>query len=334
MSDDKRDRFLMPILLPFGALALIAVLAIGFAFVLLSLSATAATGTALAVAASIMVVAGALSSRGRVGIPQLFSLITAIGGVALFAGGVALATGAGHEEEGGEAEKRAAVAIAAKDLQFDPREVSVPSGEPLAIAFDNQDAGTQHNIKIFEGENEEAPVLFTGELITGPAKVTYNVEPLEDGSYLFICDVHPTTMTGTMSAGEEKPAEPSSTPTGKKEEKPEESPTASPAAAAKTIELKAPQNAIVNGFDPTTLSAPADTPTTIHFVNEESGVPHNVEVFEGTDASGKQVFAPPGNATITGPAETDYKLPPLTAGDYFYHCFVHPSTMTGTLKVA
>ena len=42
--------------------------------------------------------------------------------------------------------------------------------------------------------------LRKGDLITGPAKTTYNVEALPAGTYPFICSVH-TNMTGTLKVG-------------------------------------------------------------------------------------------------------------------------------------
>jgi plastocyanin len=39
--------------------------------------------------------------------------------------------------------------------------------------------------------------LFTGDLVSGPKKIVYQVPALEQGTYFFRCDVHPT-MTGTF----------------------------------------------------------------------------------------------------------------------------------------
>lgn len=72
------------------------------------------------------------------------------------------------------------------------------------------------------------------------------------------------------------------------------------------------------------MTAPADQAFTIHFTNTESGVPHNVDV---QDASGGSLAR---GDIITGPAEADYDVPALAAGDYKFVCSVHPN-MTGTL---
>lgn len=100
------------------------------------------------------------------------------------------------------------------------------------------------------------------------------------------------------------------------------------------INLTAPANASVDGFDETELSAPADTPFTIHFDNQDAGIPHNVAIFEGTSATGAPLWAPPGNALLTGPDTDDYHVAALPAGTYTFACLVHLTTMTGTLTVA
>lgn len=109
--------------------------------------------------------------------------------------------------------------------------------------------------------------------------------------------------------------------------------TSNAPVAASTIDLRAPANSATTGFAETAITAPADTPFTIHFVNDDPGIPHNVQIFEGTDNSGTPVFAPAGNALTTGPAEADYEIPALAAGTYTYDCVVHTTSMVGTLTV-
>ncbi|MGZ8625008.1 MAG: cupredoxin domain-containing protein, partial [Actinomycetota bacterium] len=72
-----------------------------------------------------------------------------------------------------------------------------PAGKPFSIAFDNQDPGVPHNVAIYT-DDSATESLFVGELVPGPKKVTYEVGPLDPGTYFFRCDVHPTTMTGTF----------------------------------------------------------------------------------------------------------------------------------------
>jgi plastocyanin len=79
-----------------------------------------------------------------------------------------------------------------------------------------------------------------------------------------------------------------------------------------------------SAFDQTSVTAPADQGFVIHFANTESGIPHNVDI---QDASGASLAR---GDIITGPAEVDYNVPALAAGDYKFVCSVHPN-MTGTL---
>jgi plastocyanin len=79
-------------------------------------------------------------------------------------------------------------------------------------------------------------------------------------------------------------------------------------------------------FEPTSLSGTADKGLTIAFVNEDPGVPHDIEVVDG---SGALLFE---GKTISGKATTTYTVPPLKAGAYKFLCKWHP-TMVGELTV-
>ncbi len=89
------------------------------------------------------------------------------------------------------------LSIVAKSSAFDTSCLAAPAGKPFTIAFDNQDPGVPHNVAIYT-DASAATALFTGELVSGPKKVTYDVPALDAGTYYFRCDVHPTTMNGTF----------------------------------------------------------------------------------------------------------------------------------------
>ena len=90
-----------------------------------------------------------------------------------------------------------ALVVSAVDLAFEQTALEAPADAPLKIDFDNKAAGILHNVAIHEG-SPTGPEIFKGEIITGPAKVTYDVPPLPAGDYAFICTVHPS-MTGTLT---------------------------------------------------------------------------------------------------------------------------------------
>ena len=105
--------------------------------------------------------------------------------------------------------------------------------------------------------------------------------------------------------------------------------SASASGGAATLTITAPVGAATGGFQPTTLEATANKPFTIHFDNQDTQAPHNV-----------QLKGPAGDVTLggdtaffQGPGTRDYAVPALPAGDYAFNCVVHPTTMKGTLTV-
>jgi plastocyanin len=301
MRTSTRDRVVLPILLPIVTLLVIAAALFGFSRILLSLTKDAATAIALIVALSILVVAAAVASRSVVRTSSLASMLGAIAGVAMLAGGIALiAVGAGGEKEGGGG-PAVTVSLAAKGIAFDKTKLSVPAGKPFAIAFDNEDAGIQHDVQIFDNESFTGTPLLNGEIVTGPAKVTYEALALEAGTYFFHCSVHPAQMQGTILATAGAPGV---------------------GGARVTVAAQGLQ------FDTGRIELPANTPSTIHFENNDPGIQHNIAIF--TDSSlGTNLFR---GEVVTGPAAVDYRVPPLEVGEYYFHCDIHP-TMSGIVAV-
>jgi plastocyanin len=300
MRTSTRDRLVLPILLPIVMLLVIGAVLFGFSRILLSLTSDAATGIAIIVALSILVVASVVSSRSVIRTSSLASMLGAIAGVAMLAGGIALiSVGAGGEKEGGG--PAVTIALTAKDIAFDQTKLSVPAGSPFAIAFDNQDAGIQHDVEIFDNEKFTGTPLMNGEIVTGPAKVTYQAPALEPGTYYFHCSVHPAQMQGTIQTTAGGPGGGAATGT----------------VAAQDLQ-----------FDTDRIELPGGAPSTIHFENNDPGIQHNIAIF--TDSSlGTELFR---GEIVTGPATVDYRIPPLEPGTYYFHCDVHP-TMSGTVVV-
>jgi plastocyanin len=82
-------------------------------------------------------------------------------------------------------------------------------------------------------------------------------------------------------------------------------------------------------FDTTSLTAPANTPFTIQFTNNDAGIPHDIQIHNGPNQTDPPIFE---GEIFNGVGTKDYQVPALKPGTYAFSCKVHPS-MTGTLTV-
>jgi plastocyanin len=82
-------------------------------------------------------------------------------------------------------------------------------------------------------------------------------------------------------------------------------------------------------FAPTCLTAEAGRPFRLKFDNKEP-VPHNISIYEGPDASSRQVFT---RLPFPGPRVETYQIPALQPGRHLFRCDVHPNLMQGQLIV-
>lgn len=90
--------------------------------------------------------------------------------------------------------------VGATTAGFDPKTAETAAGTAFSLTFDNQDNQAPHNLVL---ENPDgSPVAVQGDtaFFTGPGQRVYQVPALSAGAYKYICQVHPTTMTGTLTA--------------------------------------------------------------------------------------------------------------------------------------
>ena len=96
---------------------------------------------------------------------------------------------------GGGATVTITAPVGASTGGFDPTTVEVAADTPFTLVFDNQDNQAPHNLVI-----QNVTVQGDTAFFTGPGTREYQVPGLAAGEYGFVCQVHPTTMTGTITA--------------------------------------------------------------------------------------------------------------------------------------
>ncbi|HET7235599.1 MAG TPA: cupredoxin domain-containing protein [Actinomycetota bacterium] len=209
------------------------------------------------------------------------------------------------------------VTVVAEGIAFtDGSCIEAVVGEPFTIVFDNRDAGTQHNVQIYDNPEPTGDLLMEGEIITGAAQVEYEVPAFEAaGEFAFICVVHPN-MLGSVQVVEAAGGGGGGGGDGGGGD-------GGGGAVGLTV------TAFNLAFDTTTIDLPAGEATSITFVNDDAGVQHNIAIYED-DTLAAELF---NGELITGPAEIVYEIPALEAGEYYFLCIVHP-TMNGTVVVA
>jgi cytochrome c oxidase subunit 2 len=84
--------------------------------------------------------------------------------------------------------------LSAKDNTFGTQSLEAKAGQAFSIAFTNNDT-IDHNVVITDANGTR----FRSDYFKGPGTKTYTVAALPEGQYTFLCEIHPTTMTGTLT---------------------------------------------------------------------------------------------------------------------------------------
>jgi plastocyanin len=83
-------------------------------------------------------------------------------------------------------------------------------------------------------------------------------------------------------------------------------------------------------YDKDCLAAPVGQAFTISFANRQKDVSHNVVLLKSHE--GEVLFR--GGDPFPGVKTEVYNVPPLPAGEYHFHCEVHPTVMQGKFLVS
>jgi cytochrome c oxidase subunit 2 len=113
---------------------------------------------------------------------------------AAFASWVA-ANGGGQPGGGGGGQPVTVEADAgAATAGFATKTLTAQAGQGITFTFDNKDPGIVHNFALTANGK-----TYNTDFKPGPASTTVDVPALPPGTYQFLCQAHPTTMTGTLT---------------------------------------------------------------------------------------------------------------------------------------
>ena len=82
-------------------------------------------------------------------------------------------------------------------LAFDATSLTAPAGKTWHVKIDNQETFLKHNFTVASGKTVAERIFQSPNFGFGTS--AFDVPALPAGTYLFVCTIHPETMTGTLT---------------------------------------------------------------------------------------------------------------------------------------
>jgi plastocyanin len=207
LVEEVRIRVPLPIVIPLGALVVIAGVAFGFSRILLNVPKHVAVALALVMAANVLGACAYVALKERMTAAtwaELFIVLTypIIIGIVLTQTGI-VGNSSGSEggappaAESSEAPAAGGTALTGSGLSWDTDNLSTAADKPFTVSVTNDDT-VVHNFSIYDGEDATGKQLFKGKDVPAGSTVDEDVDGLPKGAYYFQCDYHPA-MNGTLT---------------------------------------------------------------------------------------------------------------------------------------
>lgn len=194
LRERLRFRLVVPAALPAAMFLIAATIAVSVSRILLAVSKDSSVAVALVVALVILGACAFVATRPRVTSSAIMAMV-AVGAVATI--GIGITGVSAGEREFHPHEHEGVVELRAKNVKYSTDKITVKAGEEVSIEFHNGDAGTYHNMAVYEGDSPDAAPVFNGEGFPGDKTKVYRFTAPAAGAYVFVCDFHPN-MKGTF----------------------------------------------------------------------------------------------------------------------------------------
>ena len=89
--------------------------------------------------------------------------------------------------------------VGAATAGFVEKTLSATANTPFTVHFDNQDNQAPHNFTIKDSGGTNLQLGGDTAFFTGPGTRDLQVPALKTGTYTYFCEVHPSTMIGTLT---------------------------------------------------------------------------------------------------------------------------------------
>jgi plastocyanin len=89
--------------------------------------------------------------------------------------------------------------VGAATAGYEQKTLSAAANTPFTVHFDNQDNQAPHNFTIKDSGGTKVQLGGDIAFFTGPGTRDLQVPALKTGTYTYFCEVHPSTMIGTLT---------------------------------------------------------------------------------------------------------------------------------------
>jgi plastocyanin len=97
----------------------------------------------------------------------------------------------------GAPDSKIVVQLVAAHAKWDLSTLTAPAGKTWHVKIDNQETFLKHNFTVASGKTVAERIFQSPNFGFGTS--AFDVPALPAGTYLFVCTIHPETMTGTLT---------------------------------------------------------------------------------------------------------------------------------------